>query len=110
MTTILKIASALAVLLLASCSRAEGPTFESEAGEGFLTVYSTSDKPYHCEIMVKFTFVDPAGVRKPGERICFAVDRPAGERINVCDAKHPMFVQPVVESVEARNCVEPGKK
>lgn len=107
MKTLLKLIPAAAVLLLASCSNAaEGPTFESEAGEGFITIYSTAAKPYRCELHVNFTFLNAEGVRKEGQRICFASDWPAGKHIMVCDAKHPMFVQPKVESVETKNCTD----
>lgn len=103
------IAAAAAALMVAGCSKAdESPKLEAETGEGYLRVFSTSEKPYRCAIYTTFTYFDKTkNERTPGDYLCFVADRPAGNRVVACEASHENFRDVKVEKVELRNCAAP---
>ena len=88
----------------------QGPIIDAHTRAGGLTLYSTSDKPYNCEILVKFTYLDADSARQTGEFACFRVAGKAGEKIKICEVANSNFVQTKVENVQLTKCREPGPK
>jgi hypothetical protein len=88
----------------------QGPIIDARTRAGALTLFSTSDKPYHCEIDIKFTFLEKDGARQEGRFVCFNARREAGQKVEVCDVVHPKFVQTKVEKVELTKCAPPAAK
>jgi hypothetical protein len=86
----------------------EGPVIDVRTRAGALTFFSTSDKPYHCQIDAKFTYLDAAGVRQQGNFACFKRPRPAGQRVEVCDVVHRNFVQTKVDEIALSSCDPPA--
>jgi hypothetical protein len=87
-----------------------GVTFETRAEDGRLSLFSTSAKPYNCELRVTFTYREPSGARKDGDWVCFKAERPAGKKVFLCTSTHENFVDTDVKGVEFSRCDEPSTK
>lgn len=82
----------------------QGATIDVKTAAGRLTLFSTSDKPYQCQIDVKFSYLDEGGNRQAGRFACYSRARDAGQKVEVCDVEHRNFVQTKIEKIELLNC------
>ena len=77
---------------------------------GSLTLYSTSDRAYTCQLLVDFTFLKEDGERQKGDFVCFHAHGKPGGKVQVCDASHRNFVHTKVESVKFGECITSDAK
>ena len=87
-----------------------GVKIEARTKRGSLTLYSTSDRAYNCELLVGFTFLKEDGEREKGEFVCFHAAGKPGENVQVCDVSHRNFIYTKVESVKFGQCKDPAAK
>lgn len=92
-------AGLIACAPVAGTPAAWGATFSSETGPNSFTVYSTSEKPAVCAVVIRFTFVHN-GERKDGNSVCTKKTIPAGEHVQVCAISHEKLVLPEVTALE----------
>jgi hypothetical protein len=97
--------------LIAVSSPARAAKFTAKAEEGRITVYSTSTKPEHCNVVAKFTYLEN-NKREEGWTACGnsgdVVTEP-GKNVEVCRFEDPRIVAPMITEVAVKGCADKKK-
>jgi hypothetical protein len=82
----------------------DGFPIEVRTRDGYVGLFGTSRKPYQCAVLLRFTWLNGAGERVPGEYLCYRQGRPAGRKALICESRHANYVQTQVQGVELQDC------
>lgn len=96
---------------IATFKESHGIALESRSRDGYVGIFATSAKPYTCEILVDFSWNDKAaGMRRPGQYLCYMQQRPAGNKVLACESSHPNYVDTQIDDVRITRCQDTPAK